>query len=162
MKTIKSKIIILFSLVLIAGCVDLDLLNDPSSLSPESADPELLLNNVQLQFVYAIAYNEDNEDGINVRASESVRMQHLFGAYTSPFSLSSGSIDNLWTNLYREALQDINVLIPLAVERDLQGHLGIAKIIQAYTYVTLVDTFGDVPYSEALLGNENANPARYA
>lgn len=159
MKTMKSKIIImLFSLVLITGCVELDLLNDPSSLSPESADPELLLNNVQLQFVYAIAYNEDNEDGINVRASEFVRMQHLFGAYSGPFSLNSGSIDNLWTNMYRETLQDINMLLPLAEERNLQGHIGVAKIIQAYTYVTLVDAFGDVPFTEALLGNENPNP----
>ncbi len=37
--------------------------------------------------------------------------------------------------------------------------MGVAKIIQAYTYVMLVDSFGDVPYSEALLGNENPNPA---
>jgi len=162
MKTIKSKIRILYLLivVLIAGCetTDLELLNDPSSLSPESVDPELLLNNIQLQFVNAIAYNEDNEDGINVRAAEFVRMQHLFGAYAGPFSLTSGSIDDLWTSLYRETLQDINTLLPLANDRDLQGYIGVAKIIQAYTYVTLVDTFGDVPYSQALLGNENPNP----
>ncbi len=163
MKTIKSKIEILFIfiIVLVTGCetTNLDLLNNPSSLRPDSADPELLLNNVQLQFVNAIAYNEDNEDGINVRAAEFVRMQHLFGAYAGPFSLTSGSIDNLWTNLYRETLQDIKILLPLAIERDLQGYIGVAKIIQAYTYVTLVDAFGDVPFSEALLGNENPNPS---
>jgi hypothetical protein len=163
MKTIKSKIkiLFLFIMVLIAGCetTNLDLLNDPSSLSPESVDPELLLNNIQLQFVNAIAYNEDNEDGINVRAAESVRMQHLFGAYAGPFSLASGALDRLWTNLYRETLQDIKTLLPLAEERDLQGYVGVAKIIQAYTYVTLVDSFGEVPFTEALLGNENPNPA---
>lgn len=163
MKTIKSKLktICLLVFVGIVGCEtgDLNQLNDPSSLGPSSADPELLLNNVQLQFVNAIAYNEDNEDGINVRAAEFIRMQHLFGAYAGPFSLTSGSIDNDWTNLYREALQDINTLLPLAEERDLQGFIGVAKIIQAYAYVTLVDTWGDVPYTEALLGNENPNPA---
>lgn len=142
------------------GCetADLNQLNDPSNLTPGSADPELLLNNVQLQFVNAIAYNEDNEDGINTRAAEFVRMQHLFGAYAGPFSLTSGALDDDWTNLYREALQDINTLLPLAEERDLQGFIGVAKIIQAYAYVTLVDSWGDVPYTEALLGNENPNP----
>ena len=110
------------------------------------------------QFVNAIAYNEDNEDGINTRAAESVRMQHLFGAYSGPFSLTSSSLDRNWTNLYREALQDINILLPLAEERDLQGFIGVAKIIQAYAYITLVDSWGNVPYTEALLGNENANP----
>ncbi len=157
----KVKAIIAMSLLVLMGCEtgDLNQLEDPSSLTPSSADPELLLNNVQLQFVNAIAYNEDNEDGINVRSSEFVRMQHLFGAYSGPFSLTSGSIDDLWTNMYREALQDISVLIPLAEERELSGFVGVAKILQAYTYVTLVDTFGDVPFTEALKGNENPNPA---
>ena len=162
MKTIKNKLRVMCLLFLIgnAGCetADLNQLNDPSNLTPKSADPELLLNNVQLQFVNAIAYNEDNEDGINTRAAESVRMQHLFGAYSGPFSLTSSSLDRDWTNLYREALQDINILLPLAEERDLQGFIGVAKIIQAYAYVTLVDSWGNVPYTEALLGNENANP----
>ncbi len=162
MKTIKNKlkVMCLLLLISIAGCEtsDLNQLNDPSNLTPSSADPELLLNNVQLQFVNAIAYNEDNEDGINTRAAESVRMQHLFGAYSGPFSLTSSSMDRDWTNLYREALQDINILLPLAEERDLKGFIGVAKIIQAYAYVTLVDTWGNVPYTEALLGNETANP----
>ncbi len=162
MKTIKNNLKVIYLLVLVGliSCetTNLNELNDPSNLTPASADPELLLNNVQLQFVNAIAYNEDNEDGINVRAAEFVRMQHLFGAYAGPFSLTSGSIDNDWTNLYREALQDIKTLIPLAEERDLQGFVGVAKIIKAYSYVTLVDTWGDVPYTEALLGNENPNP----
>lgn len=159
-KNIKVFTMLILS-VLIISCedqTDLDLQDDPSSLTPQSVDPALLLNNIQLQFVNAIAYNEDNEDGINVRASESIRMQHLFGAYAGPFSLTSGSIDDLWTSMYREALQDISSLIPLAEDRELKGYVGVAKIIQAYAYVTLVDTFGDVPFSEALLGNENPNP----
>lgn len=162
MKTMiyKSRLILTLLLVVLLGCEtgDLNQLEDPSSLTPSSVDPELLLNNIQLQFVNAMAYNEDNEDGINVRAAEFVRMQHLFGAYSGPFSLTSGSIDDLWTSMYREALQDINVLIPVATDRDLQGFIGIAKILQAYTYVALVDTFGNVPFSEALKGNENPNP----
>lgn len=147
--------------LLIAGCetIDLDQLSDPSELTPSSADPGLLLNNVQLRFVNAIAYNESNVDGINVRASEFVRMQHLFGPYVGPSAMTSGRLDDLWTDLYRETLQDINVLIPLAEERELRGFIGVAKIIQAYTYVTLVDIFGDVPFSEALQGNSNPNPA---
>lgn len=156
----KLSIIGILVLMLGVSCetVDLNQLNDPSELTPSSADPELLLNNVQLRFVNAIAYNEDNEDGINVRAAEFARMQHLFGAYVGPFSLSSGNLDDLWTDMYRESLQDINVLIPLAEERELEGFIGVAKLIQAYIYVTLVDVFGDVPFTEALQGNDNANP----
>jgi len=163
MKTIKDKfkVIFIFLLVFITGCenTNLELLDNPSALTPSSVDPTLLLNNIQLQFQTAIAFNEDNEDGVNVRAAEFVRMQHLFGAYAGPFSLTSGSIDDLWTSFFREALQDINTLIPIAEERDLQGFIGVAKIIQAFSYVTLVDTFGEVPFSEALQGNDNPNPS---
>lgn len=153
------KFLVLF--VFLISCedmTDLNLQDDPSSLTPQSVDPALLLNNIQLKFVEAVAYNEDNEDGINVRASEFIRMQHLFGAYAGPFSLTSGAIDDLWTSMYRETLQDISTLIPLAEERNLAGYIGVAKIIEAYAYVILVDTFGRVPFTEALLGNENPNP----
>ncbi|ASV29156.1 SusD/RagB family nutrient-binding outer membrane lipoprotein [Maribacter cobaltidurans] len=162
MKTIKnkSKYILLLLIFGLFNCEvgDLNQLEDPSNLTPSSADPELLLNNVQLQFMRAIAYNEDNEDGINVRAAEFVRMQHLFGAYAGPFSLASSAIDDIWTDFYRETLQDISVLIPLAEERELQGYVGVAKILRAYSYVVLVDTFGEVPFSEALFGNDLPNP----
>ncbi len=162
MKTIKnkSKYLLLLLVFGLFNCEvgDLNQLEDPSNLTPSSADPELLLNNVQLQFMRAIAYNEDNEDGINVRAAEFVRMQHLFGAYAGPFSLSSGAIDDIWTDFYRETLQDISVLIPLAEERELQGYVGVAKILRAYSYVILVDTFGEVPFTEALFGNDLPNP----
>ena len=162
MKTIKnkSKYLLLLLIFGLFNCEvgDLNQLEDPSNLTPSSADPELLLNNVQLQFMRAIAYNEDNEDGINVRAAEFVRMQHLFGAYAGPFSLASSAIDDIWTDFYRETLQDINVLIPLAEERELQGYVGVAKILKAYSYVVLVDTFGEVPFTEALFGNDLPNP----
>ncbi|WP_299227363.1 SusD/RagB family nutrient-binding outer membrane lipoprotein [uncultured Psychroserpens sp.] len=163
MKTFEDKFkiaaILLVFMALSCETTNLEQLNDPSSLTVDSADPDLLLNNAQLQFVDAIAYNEANEDGINRRASELARMQHLFGAYTSPNTLSSTSIDRLWTRMYREALQDINVLIPIAQDRGLQGHIGVAKIIQAYALVTMVDTFGDIPFTDALQGNNNPNPS---
>lgn len=147
-------------LIIVMGCetTNLDLLNDPSELTPVNADPDLLLNNAQLRFVAAIAYNEDNSDGLSVRAAETVRMQHLFGNYSGPFAASNGSLDDAWKDLYRETLQDISVLLPIAEERDLQGHIGIAKVIKAFAFVTLVDIWGDVPYSEALQGSEVIAP----
>lgn len=161
MKTIKIKLLLGLCLLMIAlGCetTELDLLDDPSNLTPNNADPDLLLNNVQLQFVNAIAYNEDNEDGANVRASEFARMQHLFGAYAGPFSLTAGAIDDFWDSFYLQTLKDISLLIPLAESRNLQGHIGVAKIVQAYSYVTLVDLFGEVPFSETLQGLAITNP----
>ncbi len=161
MKTINIKLIGILSLFfLLYSCesTELDLQIDPSELSPQDADPNLLLNNVQLDFASALNFNEDNEDGINVRASEFVRMQHLFGAYTGPFSLSPAGINSIWTDIYSETLQDIRTLEPLTISRNLPGHIGVAKLLEAYLMVTLVDIFGKVPYSEAFQGGDNPNP----
>lgn len=161
MKTKFTKLLLVSLITLFSvGCetIDLEQQDNPSRLTPESSDPDLLLNSVLLNFEDAIAYNEDNEDGVNVRAAEAVRMQHLFGSYAGPFSLTSGSIDDIWDNFYLQTLQDISLLLPLAEQRDLNGHIGIAKIIQAYTYVTLVDIFGNVPYTQANQGNAFPEP----
>ncbi|MEW7292309.1 SusD/RagB family nutrient-binding outer membrane lipoprotein [Aquimarina sp. 2304DJ70-9] len=165
MKTVKNRLnVILASLLLITivtSCetTDLEQLNDPSREVPESADPSLLLNNAALFFANAYAFNEGNEDGLNVRASETMRMQHLFGPYAGPFSLTSGNINrNIWQSFYRETLKDIETLLPVAEERGILGTAGVAKILKAYTYVTLVDTWGDVPFSEALNATDFPSP----
>lgn len=150
----------IISLSFLTSCEtsELNLQDNPSLLTPETADPNLLLNNVQLSFANALAYNEDNQDGLNVRAAEFVRMQHLFGTYVGPFSLSAGSVDNVWRDLYRETLQDAKLTIEIAEARDLPGTSAVAKILTAYSYVTLIDVFGEVPFSEALLGADVPNP----
>ena len=46
-----------------------------------------------------------------------------------------------------------------AADNGLTYHIGMGQVMQAYILLTLVDYFGDVPYTEALLGAENLNPA---
>ncbi|MEZ4811585.1 MAG: SusD/RagB family nutrient-binding outer membrane lipoprotein, partial [Allomuricauda sp.] len=66
--------------------------------------------------------------------------------------------DDEWDNAYRGILFDIRLMTPSAEESGLTHHLGIAQFIEAYTLVTLVDFFGDVPYTEALQAPEILNP----
>jgi hypothetical protein len=44
----------------------------------------------------------------------------------------------------------------IATQKDLKKHIG-RQVMEAYTIVTLVDMFGDIPYSEAL-DPTNLNP----
>jgi hypothetical protein len=41
-------------------------------------------------------------------------------------------------------------------------HAGMARVIEAYTLLMMVDMFGDIPYSEALTGSGQFNPDRDA
>ena len=56
--------------------------------------------------------------------------------------------NNLWGRTYSNALADIKFLIA----SDDVAFSAVGKVLHAYLFQMLVDHFGDVPYSEALLG----------
>jgi len=66
--------------------------------------------------------------------------------------------DREWRFAYQSIMEDIRLMNILAAEKDFKYHIGIGQVIQAYTIMTLVDFFGDIPYSEALQGLDNFNP----
>ena len=157
-KYFKAVFLVLITTLISCETTDLDLQTDPSNATPAEANPDLVLNAIQLRFVRALNFNEDNEDGTFIRAAEFVRMQHMFGNYTGPFSLTNSNINESWRNIYADVLQDVQTLIEISEPLNFQGHIGVSKILQAYLLVTLADTYGEAPFSEALKGNTNKNP----
>lgn len=75
--------------------------------------------------------------------------------------------DNYSAALYRDAIMDLqeakNILNAkefsggLAVQRDNQ--VAIADVLQVYAFQAAVDAFGDMPYTDALMGIDDASPA---
>ena len=63
-------------------------------------------------------------------------------------------IQTAWQNLYSNALQDYKVIIEQGIEENNLVHVGIARILMAYTYSMMVDAWGDIPFSEALQNAE--------
>lgn len=64
------------------------------------------------------------------------------------YIMSGSSANNAWTRTYANALTDLQFL----TRSEVPVFVGVGKILQAYTYQGLVDHFGDVPFSEAILG----------
>lgn len=63
--------------------------------------------------------------------------------------------DNHWNNLYRNVLGNLESAKDIIIEQDepgsaKQNKLAIIELLQVYTFQVLVDSFGDIPYSEAL------------
>ncbi|WP_115463206.1 SusD/RagB family nutrient-binding outer membrane lipoprotein [Winogradskyella aurantiaca] len=154
-KLIKyTAIFIVLASYISCETTDLDLRTNPNALSPEQADPNSLLNNIQLEFIDAI---DGNGDGFGRVGAELSRIDYMFGRnYTNNYSPSD--FDDEWQSTYADMMADIRVLTPLAEEANFTHHLGIAKTLEAYLLITLVDFFGDVPYSEAIQGIANPNP----
>lgn len=126
------------------------LLNNPSVASPDAADPDLYLNNLQLQFKNF--YQDASDFG-----DQLTRMQIMYGpTYYNAYTPSS--FDDIWNKAYLDVFKTANTMIPIAEEKGEYTHAGIGQVLKAYTMLTLVDYFGDIPYAEANLGVTNTNP----
>lgn len=154
MKNIKKYISFFCIAALIISCetTELEILQSPNALEPAQASPDLLLNNVQNQL--AVFFEQVTDEGMEV-----TRMLHMFGPdYFTAYG--PGQNNGSWSNAYASIMSDIdNVLLITEGQTGFEIHRGMAKVIEAYVIMTLVDYFGEVPYVESNLGAANVNPA---
>jgi len=138
------------------GCetTELGVVPSPNELSPEQADVDFFLNSIQ-QLVAKVHSGTEGlaENGTAQFGMEPVRMQHSFGP-TYRESYEPSDFDQLWEDTYANALIDIRTMTPLAQASGQFTHIAIGQILEAYLITTMVDMFGDVPYSEAARGQE--------
>lgn len=158
MKNIKlftKTICALFCLTLISvGCEDtFDLDNtDPNNLSVDQADPDFILNEMQLDFVGNVWSD------FNAPSRDIVRQENMFDAYgteVSPTTLDGGG--GAYAQTYRSQ-ENLELLKELGAQGEIPYHIGIAQIIQCFNWVLLVDYLGEIPYSEANNFNEFPTP----
>ena len=155
MKTLnKLSILALTSILVLSSCetTELDLTSNPNALSPEQASADRFINSIQVDFAYFV----NSMGGVGSRLT---RINQLGGERLYRDAYSPNSFSGVWQTAYQSMSEDIRVMNGLAAESGLTYYIGMGQVMQAYTLLTLVDFFGDVPYSEALLGAENLNPA---
>lgn len=78
----------------------------------------------------------------------------------SRYDLGNRNIpQNWWTIIYRDVLRDLNESLSLiraepqgtaAQEIERQNRIAIVKIVRTHAFYVLVNTFGDIPYTEAM------------
>lgn len=68
-------------------------------------------------------------------------------------------MEAFWTNYYAGSLKDVQAVIEKGVESGDVNVEGIGRIWKDWLFHIVTDLWGDVPYSEALNGEENASPA---
>ena len=149
MKKIIINLFLLLGIFTFSSC-DLDLLDSPNEVNPNNANVNFLLNQVQVDF--AAFYHS-----VSLKGGRVTRIYHqAFDTYE--IAHQGISSNGLWNNAYANILNDIKTVKTLATEGGFRRHLGIAKTLEAYVLMTLVDYYGDIPYSQALDPN-NFNPS---
>lgn len=104
--------------------------------------------------------------GIDIVGIQSVWMQQYTGqdrqfVAINNYTIRQSDPNNLWNSMYQGVMMDIKQYITKASNPDAYeaNCLGVGKVLWAMSLATVTDVWGDVPYSEALLGSDNLTPA---
>lgn len=142
----------------VAGCNQDEFLgNNISPNSPSTVPAGVILANIEAHTAFTVA----NEIG---RITE-LFMQHTAGIANQPATYDSynitGILDNEWQfDIFAGTLQDTQKMIELTQETS-PAYAGIGKIMQAYNFAMTTDLWGDIPYSEALQGDNDLFQPRF-
>lgn len=143
--------------VVIATSCTLDLREDPNAVQPNQILPTLVLNSMQRNL--ASLFNTASGTG------SALTRQINAGSSIYRTTITPETFNGVWTTAYANILNDANQLMKLCIPDKTKPneryarHMGITRIIQAYTLVLMVDMFGDVPFSKAFQGDANFNPS---
>lgn len=151
-KNIFFKLIFVLSLIMFTDCetFDLEQTVNPNDVNNKLLDPLYAFNYVQLLL-------PDFFDSANNFTQQVTRQVAMTGGKTYDNAFEPVNSNNNWTTGYL-LLNAIKILQPKAISTKQFDVQAGSKIIKAYVLLTLVDLYGDVPYTEALLGNENLEP----
>lgn len=145
MKKILLIASISFLFLGIQGCTQLEDFGDTNLNPAATSEPTLsaLLSNVQ--------------SGIGGYAAST--RPGLYAQYFSETQYTDASLYSIpqieFTGEYSGNLMDLQIIID---KNESNNMTQVAKILQQYLFWTITDRWGDVPYSQALLGAKNANP----
>ena len=174
MKNINKYIIVVASFFLLFSCetTELNLREDPNFLTPDQANVDAFLISIQEDFVRQIEGDADydpndnwqsggntNGDGLSLFGSELTRLIASTSSKQYSTNYLGSDSDDEWVNAYQGILADIRAMTPLAEANGQTKHLAIAQFIEAYVMTAMVDFYGDIPYTEAIAGAANLNPA---
>lgn len=169
MKVLKMKYIPFgFLLLLLVSCAkDMNELNVNPKVAT-TVQGEMLFSNAEKAFADIMT-----TPNVNSGIFELIAQYWTETTYPqeSQYRIGERSIPlNWWNSLYRDVVQDFNQSIILmrkqqadptllpADKLTYKNKIAIAKIFRAYAFSVLVKTFGDIPYTEALMGRENLTP----
>lgn len=159
MKLRYLKIAIAFSgIVAVSSCKKMmDINKDPDRIPDSNSPIAQLLTSAQVNIGFTA--------GSDLFRYTTQIMQQMSGGASQPnqtyeygrYNITGSDQNNLWSSLYATTLSDLELIIK-------QGgasphYVGVAKILKAFTYQHIVDTWGDVPFSQAQQLSVNTQPA---
>jgi hypothetical protein len=156
----KTLLILSAGVLTISSCKKmLDINKDPDRIPDSSIPMEQLLSSAQVNLAF--------EGGSDLFRYATVIMQQMSGLASQPnqtfeysrYNITGSDQNNVWGSIFSTTLGDLELIIKQAAANGSPHYSGVAKILKAYEYSLVVDTWGDVPYTEAQQLTANTSPA---
>jgi len=130
-------------------------INDNPNQATASSPQQVLPNALTVTAANLVSYNDYGawHVGYVVNAGG-------FGGWGTQwtYNYTTSTYSGLWSSTY-DNLEDYDYIEEQSEDNEVLAYYNaIAKIMKAYNFQMLVDTYGDIPYSEALSGTENLTP----
>lgn len=162
-KYIKNTLVYSIAIFFLAGCSEdtMDRINNNNN-NPLNTEAKFLISDL----ITATAFSTVGGD---LSTYASIYMEHEVGTHNQMYSAelrngepsSSSTYNNSWESAYaniKKAKLAIKKCSPGGPEEGSGVTLGIAKVMLAYNAAVLTDLFGDVPYTQAGVLDEEGLP----
>ena len=158
MKLRLNKLTVLLAgIVLFGSCKkDLDINKDPDRIPDSNSPIAQLLTSAQVNLGF--------EGGSDLFRYTTEIAQQMSGFASQPnqtyeyyrHNITGSDQNNLWGSMNATTLNDLELIIKQGSASPY--YTGIAKVLKAYEYSLMVDTWGDIPYSQAQQLTANTQP----
>lgn len=156
MKRNLRAVVPALALALAAGACEGDLTDlnvDPNN--PPSVPASTLLPQAQASAVNRALGSNFNLTMLGLWSQSWAKIQYIDEDW---YELRSTTLDTHWSQFYSGSLMDMQRIIHQGDSLDIPNYVAIGTILQQWTFHIITDTWGDVPYSEALQGQANQRP----
>src|SRR6478609_9072095 len=161
----KKIFLLIPAITMIFSCSDLTEMNvDPKK--PTITKSEFLFSNAEKKLVDQMVSTSVNNNVFRLFAQQWAETTY---PSESQYDITGRKIpDTHFAVMYRDVLADLLdakamiTAVPTATPSEVatkENKLAVIDVLEAYTYSVLVDTFGNIPYSQALDINKYPLPA---
>jgi hypothetical protein len=138
----------------VTGCEDLTGLNEnpnaPTDVSAEFLLPEAIRTGVGNAFGSGMMLSHTS-----IFPQHAVELQY---AEEEIGGVRSQSMNTFWDNYFVGPLRDIQAVIEKGRETNTPNHEAVGLIWRSWLFHQVTDLWGDIPYTEALVGRDNTTP----
>ncbi len=146
---------IISTMILFVSCEDFFADDNSDPNKPFDVPIAAALPAIQLTIVDSYGGLWSNFNNMIVQQVEGVERQwESFNVYT----IQPVRFNQSWQQMYENVFVELRVITQKATDGELNHYLGVAKTLEAFTLLMSTDVWGDMPYTEAGLGDANNNP----